>query len=98
MIEPHDFSGERGQNATLICKIDGNPSPTYAWFKNDDPQTVSFETTLYLKESFISIFNLTLKLLFEFQNISNTHCHVWSNLEYIHNRIWAVIRFECGNK
>ena len=42
IIEPSDVSGEKGQNAELICLVDGNPAPTYTWFKNGDMRHVSF--------------------------------------------------------
>ena len=38
--EPTDISGEKGQDATLTCLVDGNPAPSYTWFKNGDFQTV----------------------------------------------------------
>ena len=42
LLKPRDFSGERGQNATLECRIDGNPSPTYTWFRDGDFHTVRY--------------------------------------------------------
>ena len=41
VIKPQDFSGERGQNATLVCRIDGNPTPTYTWTRDGDYHTVN---------------------------------------------------------
>ena len=41
IIEPRDVSGEKGQDAQLVCLVDGNPTPTYTWFKNGDMRHVS---------------------------------------------------------
>ena len=41
IIEPSDISGEKGENAKLFCLVDGNPAPTYTWFKNGDMRHVS---------------------------------------------------------
>ena len=41
VIKPQDFSGERGQNSTLVCRIDGNPTPTYTWTRDGDYHTVN---------------------------------------------------------
>ena len=48
IIEPSDVSGEKGQNAELICLVDGNPAPTYTWFKNGDMRHVSFSYSFCL--------------------------------------------------
>ena len=45
LVEPSDVSGELGQNAVLTCKVDGNPAPTYTWFRNGDLQTVRLTVT-----------------------------------------------------
>ena len=33
-MKPHDVSGERGQDINMTCLVDGNPPPSYTWFKN----------------------------------------------------------------
>ena len=31
--EPADVSTDPGKTVTLECEADGNPAPTYAWFR-----------------------------------------------------------------
>ena len=38
--EPEDFSGKKGDKATMTCKVDGNPKPKYIWFKNGNEEIV----------------------------------------------------------
>ena len=52
VIKPQDFSGERGQNATLVCRIDGNPTPTYTWTRDGDYHTVSYSLMAFFRLSF----------------------------------------------
>ena len=44
VIKPETVSGEDGQDVGLSCKVDGNPAPTYTWFRNGDMQTVRKRT------------------------------------------------------
>ncbi|XP_040583429.1 irregular chiasm C-roughest protein [Lepeophtheirus salmonis] len=39
-LKPRDVSGEKDHEAFLDCEVDGNPSPTYTWFRNGDMNTV----------------------------------------------------------
>ena len=55
ITEPRDVSKEKGEDASLSCLVDGNPAPTYTWFRNGDYHTVqstdSFKTyVLQLKQ------------------------------------------------
>ena len=47
--EPQDISTDPGKKVTLECEADGNPSPTYAWFKNgvEDDKVLLSQTTSY---------------------------------------------------
>ena len=45
MIKPTDISGEKGHDVTFVCKVDGNPPPSYTWFRNGDFRHVSIHTT-----------------------------------------------------
>ena len=38
--KPEDVSGEKGSDAILTCLVEGNPDPSYTWFRNGDFQTV----------------------------------------------------------
>ena len=40
-MKPEDVSGEAGEEIILVCQADGNPPPTYRWFRNHDMNTVS---------------------------------------------------------
>ncbi len=40
VLRPESVSGDQGQNVVLACKVDGNPAPTYTWFRNGDMKTV----------------------------------------------------------
>ena len=37
---PKDVSDDPGKNVKLECEADGNPSPTYVWFRNVDKNKV----------------------------------------------------------
>ena len=41
IVKPHDVSGERGQDINMTCLVDGNPPPSYTWFKNGNMNYVS---------------------------------------------------------
>ena len=38
--KPEDYSGEKGKDAKMTCKVDGNPKPKYIWFRNGNDQIV----------------------------------------------------------
>ena len=39
-MEPEDVSGDAGQEIVLVCQAEGNPSPSYRWFRNQDSSKV----------------------------------------------------------
>ena len=39
-MEPEDVSGDAGQEIVLVCQAEGNPSPSYRWFRNMDREIV----------------------------------------------------------
>ena len=41
LVTPEDVSGDLGQEAVIQCLADGNPSPAYKWFRNDNRDMVS---------------------------------------------------------
>ena len=41
LVTPEDVSGDLGQEAVIQCLADGNPSPSYKWFRNDNRDMVS---------------------------------------------------------
>ena len=47
IVKPHDVSGERGQDINMTCLVDGNPPPSYTWFKNGNMNYVSCIFCLY---------------------------------------------------
>jgi len=54
--KPRDVSKEKGEEATLHCQVDGNPKPTYTWFRNGDFHTVhSYESDLTVTISEVSV-------------------------------------------
>ena len=38
--KPKDVSTDPGKKVSLECEADGNPAPTYAWFRNGDENNV----------------------------------------------------------
>ena len=53
IIQPSDVSGERGQDINLTCLVDGNPPPSYTWFRNGDMRHVSLKFLLFNFSSLI---------------------------------------------
>ena len=49
IVKPHDVSGERGQDINMTCLVDGNPPPSYTWFKNGNMNYVSSIICLYVQ-------------------------------------------------
>ena len=47
---PADVSGDAGQEVTLSCAVDGNPAPSYTWYRNGDLNTVSRKGVPRLRE------------------------------------------------
>ena len=41
VVKPTDISGEKGEDVTFVCLVDGNPTPSYTWFRNGDLRHVS---------------------------------------------------------
>ena len=42
---PKDVSDSPGKSVSLECEAEGNPSPTYAWFKSGDENKVLGRTS-----------------------------------------------------
>ena len=49
IVKPHDVSGERGQDINMTCLVDGNPPPSYTWFKNGNMNYVSYNAYFVYK-------------------------------------------------
>ena len=47
IVKPHDVSGERGQDINMTCLVDGNPPPSYTWFKNGNMNYVSSNVYIF---------------------------------------------------
>ena len=39
-IKPEEVAADSGQEVSLVCEADGNPSPSYRWYRNNDITTV----------------------------------------------------------
>ena len=48
IVKPHDVSGERGQDINMTCLVDGNPPPSYTWFKNGNMNYVSSNFYIFI--------------------------------------------------
>ena len=76
--KPKDVSGEEGEEVNLVCLTDGNPSPSYRWFRNKDLNTVvSYSSNLTIMISQVTAGTYTCRVSVAGYKSVQSNAKVW---------------------